>query len=1455
MDRTLARFLVGSFLLLSFRPITQSVGQEPLSRVGLPGETAVTARRLAAADKLLVGEQWADAIAEYQRILDEAGDDLVPIHPRLSLQARQLCQLRLAALPPQALSVYRARVDAQAKKWLEQGDSEREPRWWRKIVEDTFASRFGDQALDRLGDTAFEQGRYDEAEHWWRMIVPPAEHEGADSNKAAPVDFETRLASSLNLAYPDPQVEVARIRAKQLLARWFRGDLRNWKDDLTQYRAAHGKTEGNFAGRRGPYADRLKELVENLESRTTAVATDNWPTFAGGPTRSHLAAAHPGRLERRSPLEPPNWSWHLNRAADRPPSELPARKVVPPSEQARSLAFYPVIVGDKVLVADARYVRAFDLQTGNMEVWFDLITDGRQSGLELPLKLPADADLRYTLTVSGDRVFARMGGQHLGPRKEPQGKTSPSFVVCLALNNFAGTRLRWIVKSDSTDKSAEYFEGAPIVHEGGAYVAVTRFDGAATTTAIACYDAESGLPRWRRPVDVCEVHDFLVAERRVRHHLVSLAGSKIVYCSHSGAIAALDAATGRRAWGVRYASRGDKTAEGQPSPRDLSPCIYAGQRLIVAPVDYERVLCLDLNTGQTLWESEPPTEVVHLLGIIHDRLICTTPHDIRALALSTGRPLRDWMYPLDHVKMAPFGRGIVTEKAVYWPTENGLRVLDIDTGQPISSVAYNYQPNDLRGNLAAGNGCLVFADAEKLHALVPPARFLNERRKDARADPDSMKARFRLALAEADAGQFDLAYGSFITVERSANPKESLYGETLRNLAQHRRFEWLMQQAGGAQSSEDAIAQYRKAAADDFSIPQRLNALAQLADLYQRTNQHERAVATWQAILDDETLRRGMMLETALPQVAGQVATASIDALLKEHGRMLYGVIESRAKAMFTQAGNGRSRETFETLVAQFPNSNLTGAVWLQLAQAYEKQNRLGQLTHALRQALRHKFAADERAATLAKLARVYEKQACWHAARSAWQRLAELPDQRSLAEVAIQNLARQTNPPGPVHWSFPLERTWHSFLKPGPLGPEAFENTRLLHTDAGSLDCGGQWVFIAGGHEPNVSLTCLDAKTGTTRWQRTFGHSLTWINQYADFIIVAGSNGVHGITVSEGTSLWDWDREAVDSVSGAEVGAKSVANGFGSFHLRGALLYFLHNDQRLFALDAETGRVAWSRWAPGAVFYPPAPQGKFNPHIHVGDSTVVLQAGHRCLMLECSSGRTVSARETSAEPWPQAPFAFPPNIYLLHDESHLALLDETTGQELWKQSIGKPSVTGTAPHMVSDGRTLVVFVDGWRIERRDPKTGSVIWSVGDPNWLQSNRQLEEFAALDAEAVYFVKGSVLHALGLVNGKQLWEQRLPASRASWKVVRSHDAIFTYPATFIPRTPWILGSAAFAFPPLIPMQDFPIEVHDPKDGRLIQRISFPAEQGASVQVLNHDLVFATSSEVWGMRESKR
>src|SRR5262249_61016347 len=117
----------------------------------------------------------------------------------------------------------------------------------------------------------------------------------------------------------------------------------------------------------------------------------------------------------------------------------------------------------------------------------------------------------------------------------------------------------------------------------------TRLEDRATT-GLVCFDAATGAVRWRQ--EICETSAIDPKQPRYWRPLVTLAGPEVVYCTQTGVIGALDAESGNRVWAVRDRTRALTNAAGDPSPRDLSPCLYDSGRVCVAPAGYDRLLCL-----------------------------------------------------------------------------------------------------------------------------------------------------------------------------------------------------------------------------------------------------------------------------------------------------------------------------------------------------------------------------------------------------------------------------------------------------------------------------------------------------------------------------------------------------------------------------------------------------------------------------------------------------------------------------------------------------------------------------------------------------------------------------------------------------------------------------------------------------------------------------------------------
>lgn len=854
--------VVGLILvLLLFSTLARAEEQNSVKFIG---ESPVAKLRLTQARKHLDEHKWSEAIEELQTILNTVSSDLVAIAPVHSVQAGQICRIQLASLPADGLRLYRQRYESQAGKKLQQAQSERDVPQLRKLVEDAFCTRAAEHAMDLLGDLAFERGCFDEAEEWWRLLSP------------LPDAQRDNVTRGFALVYPDPSIDPARVQAKQLLARLFQDPATrasgspsaqsDWRIALESYRQRHAKAEGELAGRKGRYADVLQELAAR---RNDDANREDWLTFAGDPSRGRPIPASEDILDRLSELcrDGPTWSFNLERLPREQETTLaPAVNAA----QARSLAFHPVIVGHQVLVADARYVTAFDLRNGQSAKWYDV---GRFNENGNPnLRLPAPLDLRYTLTVAGNQAYVRLGAQNIGVEElVPQHRFVPAlprlnnetFLACLSLRpDNEGGHFRWGVRGIAHDNSL--FEGAPLASGGLIWIASTRYQGSDCLTSIECYNASDAAEpplRWR--CDLCKTSQTKAGEPRYRHHLLTLAGTQIVYCSHTGSVVAVDALTGRKNWAIRYPKRTIEAEE--VDLRDLTPVLFAASRLYVAPADSNTLLCLDPATGRTLWELEP-RQVVHLLGVGQGRLILTTPKGLQAVQADNGNPV--WAVPDTGGGLTPSGRGLLIGDLVLFPTTQPR-----DLGSPsLESVVYVLRQSDGRpaddpanlhrlpaGNLAYGNGCLAVADQRTLSVFVPPRLLLRKRQAQAQIHPDSPTALLELARAEVDDGRSADALRTFRRAESKtqdlpASRRKQIIGR-LRTEQQALLLE-MARRAAGAKRWDEAESAIQQALAVLLPPRGRLHALLRAAQIWLDAGETGRCDSLWEAILSDEQLRQ-----------------------------------------------------------------------------------------------------------------------------------------------------------------------------------------------------------------------------------------------------------------------------------------------------------------------------------------------------------------------------------------------------------------------------------------------------------------------------------------------------------------------------------------------------------------------------------------------------------------------
>jgi outer membrane protein assembly factor BamB len=689
---------------------------------------------------------WEQMVDDYARMMADSGDSLIAhsdVEPAQGVawscrQLRLLCHKRMLELPRVTVAAYRARIDPEAEALLTKAQQTRSAKPLRRLVDELFCSSFTDQALDLLGDLAFERGDFDEARQWWARLAPL--EDARDWPEA-----------------PDARVDRVRVRAKQGLALTFQGRLNEARESIARFRKQFPRAGGDLAGRNGIYADILQAALTGLAKERISNNDEPWATFAGAATRNRILTAAPwSHLWEDGP------AWRVKLPSLTPPEkDAPIHRGTP----ARNLAFHPIIVKDQVLIADHRSVVSYHLVTGRELFRFDLKAAGLEDpglGLDARIGLP-----RFTLSADETHVYARLGRMAVGPKDAS--KPDASYIVCLDITQpeIAKKRLVWHAKAAGDDRTVVAFEGTPLVQAGSVYVALSKVANYRTITSIVCYDRH-GRERWTR--EVCDVAEFETPghDTRYRHHLLTWADGHVVYCSHAGAIVAVDAWTGHPTWGVRYPSRGPLTSELEASPRDLTPCVSAAGLVFAAPLDSDRIFAIDPASGRVAWERDG-IEIVQLLGVAHGRVYATTRNGLVVLDAASGHVERT--QPSEG-RLPGLGRGLIAGAWLFWPTEDpklpyravtlasGKQTRDAESVLPEPAF---WEPSMMHalpvGNWAFGEGCLAIAGQGELAVYVPAQRYLGV--------PDRPKPHARIdelyerARRLASAGDFSGAVGAY----------------------------------------------------------------------------------------------------------------------------------------------------------------------------------------------------------------------------------------------------------------------------------------------------------------------------------------------------------------------------------------------------------------------------------------------------------------------------------------------------------------------------------------------------------------------------------------------------------------------------------------------------------------------------------------------------------------------
>ena len=646
---------------------------------------------------MLAQRQWEDVVETLRQLVQTGDDKLVAVNQWRYVTLREYCNMQLAALPPDALRLYRQRVDPAAERWYREAVAAGDERGLLSVIQQALASSWGDDALLALGEMALERGDYAAARWHFERIIP--QPPAADGAPAWP-------------GYPDTNLDLAAVRARLVLTSILEGSFQRATEELAEFKRLHPQATGRLGGREVNLANALAEMLAQSAAWPQAPPPDDWVTFAGCETRNGF---------RAEAVDPSEVAWRVALPKVRPP--LAATSAV--AEPADSpLSYHPLLWKDVVIWVGQTQVGAVRLEDGK-PAWGNsaIIYRDPLDGSTVDLANPRDTlgAARFTATIHDGRLYARLGWAVTGSPPESSLAVGKGYLICLDLA--AEGRLLWKIMPDE----GFAFEGAPLVQGDNVYVAMRRGD-VRPQAHVACFEAPSGKQRWRQFVCGADTPAQGVFYEST-HQLLTLHGRTIYYNTNLGAVAALSAEEGRIVWLTLYPRQrhGDLW---QPAPhwwRQLTPCLYHRGTLYVAPADSPSLFAIDASTGMILWQTGSQLEdAVHLLGAARQRVIASGRrlYWVGAGPEDGGRIKHVWP---DGPARPGFGRGIIAGDCVLFPareklpdrTVDRIYVFDLNTAELKKTIdlAFRGKPPVSAGNLLVAGGRLVIATDDELICL------------------------------------------------------------------------------------------------------------------------------------------------------------------------------------------------------------------------------------------------------------------------------------------------------------------------------------------------------------------------------------------------------------------------------------------------------------------------------------------------------------------------------------------------------------------------------------------------------------------------------------------------------------------------------------------------------------------------------------------------------------------
>jgi outer membrane protein assembly factor BamB len=1132
------------------------------------------------AQKYIDRKNWPAAAVAYQNIGEQFGHYLIDIEPNHYVSIRRYVNDQVVDWPKAGLAAYRAAFEKAAESALANERGGETIERLVSIAARYYATQAGARALDEASQLAIEYGDFQSASQWYAHLL---------SN------------------HPDREKHRLEWQTKRAVCSAWQGDLAGLRRLSRELDTKDVDSLVDWAGRRQPLGDFVKKLLTQIEAngaRPPPPSAAEAQMFCGNARRSAFFSTKPA-VEARLWQFTDFGKGGFAGVEDREDSGAGTRSAYLRSlGSGRLLTSFPVFGDGRLYCHDHRSVWAIDLDDTDKRAW------------RVDLFPTPDVDMQWmnedeppnqftTLWVDG-RLYV-----HLENKPDKTGGAELHKTSALACLNAATGETIW---QNNLEGLASAFEdlrldGAPLMHRGKLFaVARRRKAFGFETCLLLCLDPLTGRLLWHTHVGEAPTGSYGYY-RPTRVHPAA-AGDRVIVHTNLGTIAAVSATTGHVIWLTTYPSKYADDSEMAWSTRmgrpvrswQYQPTMLWRDAVLCIPLDLEEVLVLDQTDGR-IRKRIPLERLINpdaFLGLRGDVLYAVGS---QVVCYDLSKETIAWQRPLADGEL--LGRGVVTAGGLLIPTNRALLHYPLDGGP---AQTFPWKPREA-GNLIALPDQIVVAAADSLSGLVSQDAALARLTDHMKQRPEDHRRALALADLAFDIGKnrqgLDAVHEA---VDRLGGFSRIHDDQTRRQL-----FRRLLDLSRRLSRSEEPPARPPKASPPGASHIENLDVAIKLLEMAGQctTNTREQvtyrlllagaqlrrgkpdaAVATYQQILSDRSLRRLRMpipsefmppgsgvtfgsADERLESVVGFRVEEWIDGLIRRYGRKAYEAVENQAKDGLKVARATENTAALLEVAKAFPNSRIH-------AEALLAHARLAQAVH-------------ERRASLRSYRRVVTNMHMQDAQRPAVLReyVNALADAGQLeqADHWLQRAARD-------HSAFRFEqggrRIGFSDLRRSLIGDRRFRNpahaimtwpvrkafSRLYSDRVTMLEPvldrlpDTEWDAILT--YDNGRIEARSADSGRSLWPAPIpcGNQPIFLSMQADSDVFATTRRLFAISRSEGRIIWQFGDEAPDDPSADPESLPAWT----SFAMTDQRLFATSDRSELVCIDLQDGSLRWHR-------------------------------------------------------------------------------------------------------------------------------------------------------------------------------------------------------------------------------------------------------------------------------------